>query len=175
MTEVPKNNAKPPGELRPPKRFYGLALAVATLRELDPMTRRSIMEGLQERMPYLALLADHCEFIFRDFQLLDDASLFDAFNRFGDKEWAVAWKLMEEPLRARLLALLREDRRKEFLDFAAAQPKMPRSQVIAVQFHLARQTRDLLRLGKLRMHSRTVARRAEFRSKHKQPTGGSKL
>ncbi len=171
---APRSSEKPPGELRPPRRFYGLALAVATLRELDPVTRRSIMEDLQGRMPHLALLADHCEFIFSDFQLLEDASLFDAFNRFGDKDWAVAWKLMDEPLKLRLAGLLREDRRKEFLDFAAAQPKMPRAQVVAVQFHLARRTRDLLRLGKLRMRSRTVARRAEFRSKHKQPPGGSK-
>ncbi len=175
MKGTPKTSGRPPGELRPPRRFYGLALAVATLREMDPVTRRSIMQDLQGRMPHLALLADHCEFIFSDFHLLDDVSLFDAFNRFGDKDWAVAWKLMDEPLKLRLSALLRDDRRKEFLDFAAAQPKMPRSQVVAVQFHLARRTRDLLRLGKLRMRSRTVARRAELRSKrNKQPAGGSK-
>jgi flagellar motor switch protein FliG len=158
--------------LRPPRRFHGLALAVSVLRELDPVTRNGIMAELQQKMPHLARLADHCEFLFPDFKLLDDPSLFEAFNRFGDKEWAVAWKLMDEPLKSRLLGLMRDDRRKEFLDFAAAQPKMPRSQVYAVQMHLARQARDLLRVGKLRMRSRMTVRRAEIRKNRKQPAGG---
>jgi len=154
--------------LRPPRRFYGLALAIAVLREMDPVTRRGIMAELHQKMPHLARLAENCEFLFPDFTLLDDPSLFEAFHRFGDKDWAVAWKLMEEPLKARVLGLLRDDRRKEFLDFAAAQPKMPRSQVYAVQMHLARQARDLLRAGKLRMRNRMTVRRAELRKNRKQ-------
>ncbi len=156
--------SKIPGQgARPPKQFYGLALVVATLREMDPVTRLGITKELQQKMPLLASLVDHCDFIFSDFKLLDDASLFNAFTRFGDKDWAVAWKLMDDALKTRVLNLLRDERRKEFLDFAAGQPKMPRNQVLAVQFHLARQTRDLLRMGKFRMSTRAAGRLAEIK------------
>lgn len=151
-------------DLRPPRRFQGLALVVATLRTMDPASRREIISDLANRAPEIARLADHCEFIFSDFRLLDDASLFSAFNRFGDREWAVAWKLADEGLKTRLLGLLREDRRKEFLDFAAAQPKMPRTQVLAVQLHMARQARDLLRAGQMRMMNRLTIARADARA-----------
>lgn len=149
-------------------------MAVAVLRELDPVTRNALIGELHQKMPHLARLAEHCEFLFPDFSLLEDASLFDAFNRFGEKDWAVAWKLMDESLKARVLGLLREDRRNEFLDFVATQPKMPRTQVLAVQMHLARQARDLLRRGKLRMRNRMTVRRAEIRKTKKQPPSGRK-
>jgi flagellar motor switch protein FliG len=151
-------------DLRPPRRFQGLALVVATLRGLDPATRREIMADLASRAPEIARLAENCEFIFADFRLLDDASLFSAFNRFGDQEWAVAWKLTDEGLKNRVLGLLRDDRRKEFLDFAASQPKMPRTQVLAVQLHMARKARDLLRTGQMRMLNRLTIARSDARA-----------
>ncbi len=150
-----------------PRQFYGLALVVATIRELDPTTRREVVESLREKMPLLARLADRCEFIFSDFRRLDDSSLFEAFNRFGEKDWAVAWKLTEDPLKERILSLLRPDRRKEFLDFAAAQPKMPRTQVLAVQFHLASKAADLVKSGKLRLLNPKTVQRAAMKRKKK--------
>jgi flagellar motor switch protein FliG len=127
------------------------------------------MEELGARVPEIARLVDHCEFIFADFRRLDDASLFDVFNRFGDREWAVAWKLADDALKAQVLRLLRDERRKEFLDFAAAQPKMPRIQVLAVQLNMARKARDLLRIGKLRMLNRQTVVRADARARRQSP------
>jgi flagellar motor switch protein FliG len=123
------------------------------------------MSDLAERAPEIARLAEHCEFIFADFRFLDDSSLFGAFNRFGERDWAVAWKLADEDLKGRILGLLREDRRKEFLDFAASMPKMPRTQVLSVQLNMARKARDLLRTGQMRMLNRLTVARSDAKSR----------
>lgn len=141
------------------RRFYGVGLVVAVMRGLDVNTRKELQAGLEQNSPELAKLIDKCDFLYPDLIRLDDASLLTVINRFPEQDWAIAWKLTEESLRRRILAVMRHERQQAFLDFAASLPRMPKMQVVAVQITLAAKIRELLQQGIVRaMNPLTVER-----------------
>lgn len=148
--------------LRGPRKFHGVGLVVAVMRSLDPATRREILASMSAQAPELGRLIEKCDFLYPDLMRLDDASLLLVFNRFDEREWAIAWKLTEETLKKRFLTVLRAERRQDFLDFAASLPRMPKMQVVAVQIHLASRIREMLQKGVVRAMNPLTAEREKL-------------
>jgi flagellar motor switch protein FliG len=139
---------------RSPRRFNGLALLVAILREAPPSIRSVWIAKVAKVSPTFARIAEEFEFVFTDLSRLTDKSLQKVLTRVIEKNWLIAWKLTPFDLRQRLLANMSPRKREDFLASATSLPRMPRRQVVAVQVQIAKQIRDMLRRGELEMTSK---------------------
>lgn len=162
MSPDKKNDPQKLASLTTQRRFHGVGLVVAVMRTLDPVFRDEILTSLSNQSPELARLVHRCDFLYPDLIRLDDASLLTVFNLFDERDWAVAWKLTDELLKGRISAVLRPERCKAFLDFAASLPRMPKTQVIATQIHLASQIRAMLQKGQIRARNPLTVEREKL-------------
>jgi flagellar motor switch protein FliG len=140
--------------LSQPRKFNGLALLVAVFREFDPKTRATMIEKLGKSSPILARLVERCDFIYADLSRLDTRSTERLIACFSEDDWAIAWKLTSETLRTHLLSSMPDRKKIAFQKAVKDAPKVPRIQVIKLQFRIATKARQMLMEGKLAMHAR---------------------
>lgn len=148
------NHSKDLPESRLPRRFNGVGLLVAMVREADPVFRQKILAQIRSFSPIIARLAEHSAFIYRDIARLDDRGIQLVFSLVPETDWLIAWKLTDEKVRTFLLKNMSERRKKDFLASAENHPKVLKRRVYAVQAQIARKIHELLRQGKLGLLSR---------------------
>jgi flagellar motor switch protein FliG len=140
-------------------------LLVAILREAPPAWRVRWLEGIRKIAPAYARLCEEYDFIYRDLSRLDDRGAQLAWRVIAESEWLLAWKLTDDDVKETMLRNLSARKREDFLKAFAAQPKVPRRQVIQVQRLIAQRVRALVMQGKAGLKSRRADTKKPGRSR----------
>ena len=137
-----------------PRQFNGPAILAAMFRELDPPFRKKLYEKLCQISPIIARTVEQLEFVYSDIIRLEDQSLQLLLRSVSEKDWLMAFRLTGEDLKARLLANMSANKRDDFSSQLHKLGKQKKTAVVRVQMQIAKQAREMLIAGKLRLRSR---------------------
>ena len=136
------------------RRFNGLAILAAMLREVDPKFREQLLAKISAKEPVLVRLLDKMDVLYIDVLRVTDQSMPRLLSRIPEQTLMLAWRLSANPVRQKLLAGMSARRAEDFLAAVKAAKPVPKVQVYHAQQAIAKILRDALSTGQIHLESR---------------------